>query len=212
MAGLKKDMKILKIAGKIFYWMVLTVVIAVAGLTAISVFNVPGNYKLLAVQSGSMAPAIKTGSVVTVKPSNSYKVGDVITFRDAAAPKKTTTHRIFEVRTVKDQSTYVTKGDANDAPDSGEVSKYQILGKVIFAIPLLGYTVSFAKTMYGLILLIIVPAILIIYNELINIKKEAVRLMAERQKRKLTLKEEIEEKIGEEVIEVEKEGEVKEDV
>lgn len=194
----------IKIIGKILYWMFLVVLILVAGLTAFSALKLPGSYKLMAVQSGSMEPGIKTGSVVVVQPVADYEKGDVITFKDATKPKITVTHRIFEATESAGKTAYITKGDANKSSDTVPVSKDRILGKVVLSLPFLGYPIDFAKTREGLIILIIIPAVVIIYSELMNIKKESIRLIQERKKRKLTAKEEIEEKIGEEIIKVEK--------
>lgn len=190
--------------GKIIYWVVLIVLVVIAGATAFSVLNIPGNYKMFVVQSGSMEPVIKTGSIVVVKPTQDYQKGDVVTFRDLEKPKVTVTHRIFEVSKENNSTKFITKGDANKTADSTEISKGQILGKVFLSIPFLGYPVDFAKTQTGLIVLIIIPAVIIVYSELQNIKKEALRLIQERKTRKLTTAEEFEEKVGEEVIKVEK--------
>ncbi len=159
---------------KVGYWLVLTALIIVAGLTAVSALNIPGNYKLLVVLSGSMEPAIKTGSVVVVKPESSYKTGDVITFSEKNNPKITTTHRVFGI----DEGGFITKGDANNSTDSARVAAEQIIGKTIFSIPYLGYPVSFAKTQQGLLLLVIIPAIIIIiYSEILTIKNEIIRIL-----------------------------------
>ncbi len=194
-------MEKLKTIGKMFYWLILAFLIFVAGFTALSALNLPGNYKLFMVMSGSMEPTIKTGSVVVVKPEKTYAKGDVITFQDPTKSKTTITHRIFEAS----DSAFLTKGDANKTPDTTEIRKGQILGKEILAVPFIGYVINFAKTQTGLILLVIIPAVIIVYNELLSIKNEAKRLIIERRNRKLTPKEEIEEKIGEEIMEVEKE-------
>lgn len=164
--------------GNIVYGLVLVALFMIAGLVAVSTFNVPGNYKLMVVLSGSMEPTIKTGSIVVVKPEKTYKVGDIITFRDSTQPQITVTHRIFEAS----GSAYITKGDANKTADTQERLKQNVLGKVIFSIPFLGYPVSFAKTQTGLIILVIIPSVIIIYSELLNIKNEALRLVRERKK------------------------------
>jgi signal peptidase I len=49
--------------------------------------------------------------------------------------KYTIVHRIID----KNEEGYVIKGDNNPAPDPGTVKKEQIIGKVLFAVPLLGY-------------------------------------------------------------------------
>ena len=47
-----------------------------------------------------------------------------------------------------------------------------IIGKKIAAVPYLGFPISYAKTTPGLILLVIIPAVIIIYDEMQKIKKE----------------------------------------
>lgn len=162
-----------KLWRKVSYWLVLAVLILIAGVAAISTLNIPGNYKLLVVHSGSMEPAVKLGSIVVIKPVREYQKEDVISFTDPGDPKYSVTHRIFEVS--GGGTIFVTKGDANDAPDAKAVSKDQVLGKVILTVPLLGYPVAFAKTLLGLILLVIVPATLIIFGEVRVIKNELLK-------------------------------------
>lgn len=196
-------MKKIKIIGKILYGLVFAGLIIIAGLVAVSIFNIPGNYKLLVVQSGSMEPAVRKGALVITKPQNDYFKGDIITVADTN-PKESVTHRIFGIEETAGQTSYITKGDANNAPDGEKRPKNKVLGKVLFSVPFLGYPVSFAKTLYGLILLVLIPAVLIILGEAVTIKNETKRLLLERKKRKLSLTEKVEEKIGEEIIEVEK--------
>lgn len=187
------------------YWLILVFLIFVAGFTAMTALNLPGNYKMFVVMSGSMEPKIKTGSIVVVKPQKEYQGGEIVTFNDSDKPNLSVTHRIFSVKEENNSKTFTTKGDANKSPDINEIRMGQILGKEILSIPYIGYVINFTKTQTGLILVIVIPAVIIIYNELMNIKNEAIRLIQERKKRKLTTKEKIEEKIGEEVMEVEKE-------
>jgi signal peptidase len=195
--------KIIRKTGKVLYWLIFTILILIAGTIAISDLKIPGNYKIFAVQSGSMEPAIKTASIVIIKPFNNYQKGDVITVQDPANPKNTLTHRIFEVKENNGSVSYITKGDANNAPDIEDRLKSNILGKVVFSVPLLGYPIGFAKTSSGLIILIIVPATIIIYSELVSIKNETKRLLKERKKR-LSTKEKVEIEVGEEEIKIER--------
>jgi signal peptidase I len=96
--------------------------------------------------------------------------------------KTTVTHRINSL-SLQDSS-YITKGDANKSVDLSEVRKGNILGKVIFSIPYLGFVLNFTKSQTGLIFIIIIPAVLIIYSELLNIKNEAKKLIKVREKKK----------------------------
>lgn len=144
----------------------------------LSLLPVQGMYKLYTVQSGSMSPKIPTGSLVVVIPSDSYAVGDVITFTDSADSTSTTTHRIIGLN----GTSYLTKGDANDGADIDPVQKTNVVGKVIFHLPYIGYPVGYAKTLPGLIILIVIPATIIIWEELKKLKKEWHRSQKEEKK------------------------------
>lgn len=194
---------------KIFYWLALSLLLIIAATVAASSLNIPGGVKLFTVQSGSMEPTIHTGSLIISKPFATYSKGEIVTFKSEgdrlnSNPKTTTTHRIYKVELVDNKLAFTTKGDANKGPDAGTIDQGLIIGKEVLSIPLLGYPISFAKTKEGLLILIIIPAVIIIYSELINIKNEAQKLIRER-KRKLTMKEKVELEIGEQEIKVEKE-------
>jgi len=92
-----------KLLRKIGYWLVVAVLVVIAGVTAVSALDIPGSIKLYTVQSGSMAPAIPAGSLVISKPADDYYMGQVITFKAEKDkliknPKFTTTHRIYDVK------------------------------------------------------------------------------------------------------------------
>jgi signal peptidase I len=91
-----------------------------------SYFNLPGSFRFYWVQSGSMEPAIKTGSLIVLQQNASYAVGDIITFKSESErnennPKRTTTHRIVSETSKDGQIQYQTKGDANDIADIDSV-------------------------------------------------------------------------------------------
>jgi len=157
---------------KIIYSIFVAFIVVVAILLIVSTFPIAGNYKVMVVQSGSMQPAIKMGSIVVVKPVDDYKIGDVITFGPYSKTKAPTTHRIYDIKVVDGQPVYITKGDVNNAPDAREIQKKDILGKVIFDIPYLGYAVNFAKKPLGFGLIIIVPAAVIVIDEVKKIIHE----------------------------------------
>ena len=84
-----------------------------------------------------MEPAIKAGSVIYVSPYKKEEPihqGDIISFRTG---ETLVTHRILSV----DQAsgTAITKGDANQVHDPAPVPFDDILGKVRFHIPGIGY-------------------------------------------------------------------------
>jgi len=138
----------------------------------VSIFPIPGNYRVMVVQSGSMEPTIKMGSIVVVKPQKNYKIGDIITFTSYNKKKTPITHRIYDMEVVGGYPVYITKGDANDAPDTRKITKKDIIGKVIFSLPYVGYVVDFARKPIGFIFIVIVPAAIIVFDETRKIYEE----------------------------------------
>lgn len=167
---------------KIIYNFIYVFLILIVGLAVIPILPIPGNYKIFVVQSGSMEPAIKTGSVVIVKPApldskhltgqaKDYKSKDIITFK-SKEKDFITTHRIVDAEVVSGKVYYITKGDANKAEDSSKVLKSKVIGKVLFSVPYAGYAVAEAKKPIGFFLLVIVPCLIIIGGEARKIWKE----------------------------------------
>ena len=161
---------------KIIYYVLLGFVVVIALFLLVSALPITGNFKLFVVQSGSMEPSINTGGLIMVKPVDEYAIGDVVSFGKVTKTKDPTTHRIHDIRVVSGEVFYITKGDANNAPDQKEVLQKDIIGRVVFHIPYLGYVVSFSKKPIGFILIIIIPAGIIVSDEIRKIWKEIVRL------------------------------------
>ncbi len=136
--------------------------------------NIP---KLFAVYSGSMEPAIKTGSLVVSLPQASYKPGDIITFNTTGSKEMVTHRLVFKIydNGVQNEPTYITGGDANEELDIFNPKGEDIIGKEILTVPYGGYVADFAKKPYGFILLVIVPATIIIYEELKFLFKQVMQ-------------------------------------
>jgi len=156
---------------KIIYYIVIGIIGLAALLLVFSTLPITGNYKVMMVLSGSMEPSIKIGSLVIAKPADNYKIGDVITFQKKT-DLESTTHRIEEIRVAGGKALYTTKGDINNASDRTEVSEDDIIGKVLFDVPYLGYVVNFIQKPIGFLLMIIIPAIIIIGDEIRKIYNE----------------------------------------
>lgn len=153
-----------------------TVLLAgVGGLLLVSMWQVPGNIQLKIVQSGSMEPNIPVGSVILIKPSLQYAVGDVITFGPETAKKIPTTHRIVSIQKQAGVTHYTTKGDANEEADQSSIPEKEIIGKVMVHVPYIGYVLHFAKTKLGFALLIGVPALMVVVGEMFTIAAEVMR-------------------------------------
>lgn len=160
-------------------------------ITAVSIFGALGRYYIFLIQSGSMEPTIKMGSLVFVSHSEDYQVGDIVTFSSLSTTNlkdssSLVTHRIVEAETKDNENRYLTKGDANQTADQTPISDSQVLGKVLLSIPLVGYPVAFAKTQVGFLALIIIPGTLIVYTEIMNILQEIKKIIAEHTSKKET--------------------------
>lgn len=91
--------------------------------------------------SGSMQPAIETGSICLVNTKVGYskiKSEDIITFnlRDVKV-----THRVQKIT----RDGIITKGDANEVSDLGVVTEKTYYGKVIGSVPYLGFIFQYIR-------------------------------------------------------------------
>lgn len=167
----------IKIFFKIIYYSLVFLIILVALFTYLVVARLPFGLKLYVTQSGSMFPAIQEGSLNLNKPSNNYSVGEIITYKSYEElaednPLVTITHRIVDIIQDDKGISYRTKGDRNQEPDMNLVSANQIIGKVIFTLPYVGWAINFGRTQWGFTALVVIPATIIIYNEILTIKQE----------------------------------------
>ncbi len=120
----------------------------VIGLTILvilttSVFYIPRlvGIKPYVVLSGSMEPAIPTGSVVFVDIHDTdVSVGDIVTYKlpSVNGGEILVTHRIIQ----EEDGNWITKGDANDVEDLSQVTQEQIVGSYCFLIPMVGYLIA----------------------------------------------------------------------
>jgi len=155
-----------------FYTIFVSLLLGVAGLLIGSMLPIPGNIELKIVKSGSMEPNIPTGSLVVVKPAAAYSIGDVITFGADTRSEIPTTHRIVSFAGEDGQTMYTTKGDANEEVDPKTTLKNDVIGKVVFHMPYVGFVLDFARQPLGFALLIGIPAALVIMEEVFAIAKE----------------------------------------
>jgi len=146
----------------------LLVVAVVVPFVAFAVPQVVGADHGYVVLSPSMEPSIGAGDAVIVSEVDpeSVAVGDVITFRRSA--DVLVTHRVVSVSTVGGDPVFETKGDNNEDADPQPVQADQLVGKVIVAIPLIGYVIDFAGTSLGFLLLVGVPLGLLVVSEVVS--------------------------------------------
>lgn len=123
-------------------------------------------YQLKIVQSGSMEPGIKTGSVIIVEQiheQENFAENDVITFREEN--NRLVTHRIIEVIQQDQTAVYRTKGDHNDGPDKNLVLQENIVAAYTgITVPFLGYVIAFIQSSNGALLIILSGMLLLLYS------------------------------------------------
>lgn len=156
---------------KYFIKILLLITVLFFGTSIFLLSNHIGGFRAFTVMSGSMEPAISTGSLVITKSihPDSLKIRDVITFIRPSKDSEFITHRIVNLSKNKELTIIKTRGDHNNSNDPWVLAGGGIAGKVITSIPNLGYLLSFTKTKIGIALFILIPAVIIIYMEISNI-------------------------------------------
>jgi len=87
-----------------------------------------------------------------------------------------TTHRVNDLEVIEGKIYYITQGDANDAPDSQKVAENEVIGKMLFHIPYVGYLVAAIRKPLGFMLVLIIPALFIIFDQVGKIFREIKKL------------------------------------
>jgi signal peptidase len=101
------------------------------------------------VPSGSMVPVINPGDIVltTAINTDAIKLGDIIEYKNSKE-NINIVHRVIEIGGDTDTRYFITKGDANNAPDADPVSPQAVLGKEIFIIPKVGLVSVAVKSIF----------------------------------------------------------------
>ena len=114
-------------------------------------------YKFYYVKTGSMEPDIPQWSLIYDKTYDSIdefyddvNVGSDITY--ITSNNTIVTHRIIEID--KDKDYIKTQGIIPNATDDKEISYENVIGKVVFSVPLIGFVIHLFKTWYFWVLLI----------------------------------------------------------
>lgn len=113
-------------------------------------------YRTYAVLSGSMEPTIHVGSLAVLRPvdAGDLRSGDVITFDRPGSPGERITHRIVGIETDSTGSYFLTRGDANGAPDPWKVPVSGTGYRYAFSVPLLGYVTGGPAGRLGLLVVV----------------------------------------------------------
>ena len=92
--------------------------------------KIGGQASYVMVNGISMEPNYHTGDLVIVRRAKTYKIGDVVTYRDAEMGAYVI-HRIVGV----EQGHFVIKGDNNSWIDASQPTPEEIIGKQLVYVP-----------------------------------------------------------------------------
>ncbi len=109
-------------------------------LLATALLGNAAGYRELIDRSASMSPAINPGDLLLVHaaPALSVEPGAIVTFNDAALEGRLVTHRVISVRRLSGHLEFLTRGDANAAPERWSVPRQGTIGVIRARIPLIG--------------------------------------------------------------------------
>jgi len=186
-----KHLRLFRTAIGLLTWSVLCAsLVSVVLLCTIALFNWPIQGRFGVVKSGSMEPNIPIGSLLWLKARASYTHSDVVAFThpDSLTPQAdpaqnnlaahyknvstknnlNTSSKIIALHRILEEKDdyFITKGDANATTDPWKVKKSDVLGKVQFQIPYLGYFISWLQTQAGILTTVVLPLSILLTHSL----------------------------------------------
>ena len=133
-----------------------------------SLFSISPMY----VMTDSMAPTIDGGDLIFVKKiaPTEIVVDDIIAFFDPESMEDAMiVHRVKEISTDEAGNiTFRTMGDANNVYDTFIISSENVVGRYLSRVRGMGRVAMFMQTVYGLIICVSIPIILLIGYESIR--------------------------------------------
>jgi signal peptidase I len=136
--------------------LILTVAILMLGATV-------AGYHPLIDYSDSMRPAIKAGDVLIThnEPASSIKRGDIVSFIDPGLREKLVTHRVIAIRARDQRIDFLTRGDANAAPESWSAPERGSVSKLVLRVPAVGRALAWMSDGWTRTVVLSVAALLL---------------------------------------------------
>ena len=164
-------------------FVILIIIGATVGAFGVFTIAMGTSSPLVVVESESMIPNLHIGDLLVLQAHapEDIIVGDIIVY-NADWHNKPIVHRIVERQYVGTEYRYFTQGDNNSIRDPGYRVYEDIVGVVIIAIPYIGYVTLFLHEPYGLaIVLVLFAALLILPEILFKEKKKEKEEISEEQ-------------------------------
>lgn len=140
------------------------VLVAVVGVVDVGLPAVAGtpSSPFLAIATGSMVPTFHRGTLVVIEKASPAEihVGTIIAFHVSCLPAPTV-HRVYKILVSGSSPVYLTKGDANPAPDPCDVPFSHVIGRAVYWIPDVGYLILDPLLAAALIVLAVVSLTLL---------------------------------------------------
>ena len=128
---------------------IVTVIVCIIVALIVMIVSCKFTIGALVVGSGSMTGTINKGDIIILKrygKNETVNTGDIIVFKSDDVK---IVHRVIEKKTMGEQTRYYTKGDANQKQDDGYRTMKDVIGKVKFRIPYIGYLTLFVNNLVG---------------------------------------------------------------
>lgn len=130
---------------RMFFTALSWVLLLGVALLAIVVVVIPlvTGAKPYTILTGSMEPQYPPGTLVVIKPVedvSEINIGDIITYQLESGKPEVVTHRVVGMGADADgEVLFTTRGDANDSNDLEPVQPAQIVGKLWYSVPYIGW-------------------------------------------------------------------------
>ncbi|KPV62725.1 MAG: Peptidase S24-like protein [Candidatus Bathyarchaeota archaeon BA1] len=135
-------------------------------------------FPIHAVMSESMVPALNVGDLLVVQGvANADEInavpraGDIIVFRKPTNRDEFIVHRAIGKIYIDGWWFFRTKGDHNLVEDPWNVPEYDVIGRVVGRIPLLGYIKIFLGTTLGIAVIILLMLLLLFMDYIPMLRK-----------------------------------------
>lgn len=165
-------------------WGLLAFVVLVAALVIIAPAVTSSTpYTIL---TSSMEPGIPAGTLVIVKPVDPDEItmGTVITYQLSSGEPDVVTHRVVSIQgeNLPDGGRkFITKGDANSAPDELPVAEVQLRGVLWYSVPWIGWINNLVNGELRAVILPIAAVLLFAYAGWMLVSHRADKRRARRR-------------------------------
>lgn len=159
--GRTRGRTLLRVGGRTVFGLLVVLLVGLVAVPAVL------GLETRTVISGSMEPAIPTGSVALIRPAEATPpaVGDVVLFA-SAGQQHDVLHRAVGTRELEGVEHYVTRGDANARDDPWLVAPDEVIGTVVAHVPHLGHLAALQGSRRLLALVLAAAALVIVAMEI----------------------------------------------